>query len=431
MTTQSVTQSCCGFVRIARQQQDSPAAVSEASTPAAPSRIRDGSRRCAPPVRGIPTSDDSSSLIRDGLLAIIGDNRAALCLAHDLARDDDDVTGRDARRAVPPYRAKLGVSSSTRSVDSSTSPDTVDTDDLQLACAHVMSSPAMSSTRRARRFLRFPGFAKMVSKASAWNPAFRSADTVAPSARPQTTRQSGRRCGAFHGARRLRPQLFQRRSPSGQASAIPHRVSTHDWRDANDGSRCHLHGRSDSRTAKIGAMDTTGFDGGSTTTSALMMASMTPGPGAAVSPLPTYKLARWDRRTVSHPPLLEVKRGRLSGIRILNNDVGFDAVVAHGNGVTQGVASVHTAGPSLMTSCSPHRVLGCGRDASRYRDHRGRTTRFGPVVSQLLKHREGIRFDPNHVRRPRLRRACTSHCRGRGRFADRTAGCRLPCCRRR
>ena len=82
-------------------------------------------------------------------------------------------------------------------------------------------------------------------------------------------------------------------------------------------------------TPRIVPIDTTGLDGASSTASAAANASATPGAGRAAS-TPTWTKARGVQGgAVPHPPLLEVDGARPAGLRVGDDDVGLDPLVAH------------------------------------------------------------------------------------------------------
>ena len=82
-------------------------------------------------------------------------------------------------------------------------------------------------------------------------------------------------------------------------------------------------------TPRIVPIDTTGLDGASRTASAVANASTTPGAGRAASTPTCTKAVGVERRAVPHPPLLEVDGLLPAGLRVVDDDVGLDPLVAH------------------------------------------------------------------------------------------------------
>ena len=96
-------------------------------------------------------------------------------------------------------------------------------------------------------------------------------------------------------------------------------------------------------TARIVPTETTGFDGGTSTTSASLIASSTPGAGLASSiPIGTTAV-RGTAAWWPDPVLLEVHRPALAGVGVVDDDVGLDPVVAHRQQLDPGLPARGTA----------------------------------------------------------------------------------------
>ena len=121
--------------------------------------------------------------------------------------------------------------------------------------------------------------------------------------------------------------------------------------------------------------ETTGLDGGSSTRSASVIASMTPGAGRGVVEADDDDRLGGHLGAQPHPVLLEVHDPAAArGLRVGDRDVGLDPVVGHRQQPhARGVASAGTAPRSPRRAGSPRRASGCAPGGWRCRGRRART----------------------------------------------------------
>ena len=82
-------------------------------------------------------------------------------------------------------------------------------------------------------------------------------------------------------------------------------------------------------TPRIVPTETTGLDGGTSTRSASLIASSTPGAGLGLLDADRHDRVGRDLGTVADPVLLEVHGLAFPGLRVVDDDVRLDAVVGH------------------------------------------------------------------------------------------------------